>query len=123
MQLDDFEGKPIVLNFWEASSELSQKGLSLMESLHNEYNDQVEMIAVNTDEADKTIDDIISEKELSFPVLRDVEQEVLELYDRTVLPSTFFINSEGEIKEVISGELTEETFEAQIKELLDKEVN
>lgn len=123
LHLEDYAGKPIVLNFWETSSDLSQEGLSIMESLHNEYDDQVEMIAVNTDAADMEVDDIISEKGLSYPVLRDLEQEVLELYDRTILPSTFFINAEGEIIEVISGELTEETLEIQLKEMVEKEVN
>src|SRR5699024_9784640 len=47
--LEDFAGKGVIVNFWESDSDLSKEGLSFFESLYTEYNDDIEVIAVNGD--------------------------------------------------------------------------
>src|SRR5699024_8363673 len=90
--LEDLAGKGIIVYFLDTDSDLSKEGLSLFESLYNEYKADIEVIAVNGDEEDVDLDHLIDDKDLSYPIVRDVDHNILDLYDRTVFPSTFFID-------------------------------
>ena len=116
--LEDFAGKGIIVNFWDSNSDLSKEGLSFFESLYNEYKDDIEVIAVNGDEEDVDLEDLIDEKDLSYPIVRDADHNILDLYDRTVFPSTFFIDKDGKVTEIISGELSEKKIDAAIQDIL-----
>lgn len=116
--LDDIAGKGVIVNFWESDSDLSKEGLSFIESLYSEYNDDIEVIAVNGDEEEIDLDSIIDEKDLSYPIVRDIEHDILDLYDRTVFPSTFFIDEDGKVTDIISGELSEEKIDKAIQDIL-----
>src|SRR5699024_10883826 len=101
--LEDFAGKGIIVNFWDSDSDLSKEGLSFFESLYNEYKDDIEVIAVSGDEEDVDLDHLIDEKDLSYPIVRAVDHNILGLYESTVCPSTFFIDKDGKVTEIISG--------------------
>lgn len=116
--LEDFAGKGIIVNFWDSDSDLSKEGLSFFESLYNEYKDDIEVIAVNGDEEDVDLDHLIDEKDLSYPIVSDADHNILDLYDRTVFPSTFFIDKDGKVTEIISGELSEKKIDAAIQDIL-----
>src|SRR5699024_11632428 len=102
----------------DSDSDLSKEGLSFFESLYNEYKDDIKVIAVNGDEEEVDLDHLIDEKDLSYPIVKDVEHNILDLYDRTVFPSTFFIDNEGKVTQIISGELSEKKIDAAIQDIL-----
>lgn len=116
--LEDFAGKGVIVNFWETDSDLSKEGLSFFESIYTEYKDDIEVIAVNGDEEEVELDSIIDEKDLNYPIMLDPSHEILDLYDRTVFPSTFFIDKDGKVTEIISGELSEKKIEEAIQDIL-----
>ncbi|MDQ0213739.1 peroxiredoxin [Oikeobacillus pervagus] len=117
--LSDYKGKGVFLNFWGTWCEPCKAEMPYMEKLYPEYKKQgVEILAVNVGESNFQVKKFVEQFELTFPVVIDEKKEVQKDYNIVPIPTTFLINSEGEIVNAkpISKSLTEE----EIRGLLDQ---
>lgn len=116
--LSDLKGKGVILTFWATYCPPCEKEMPLLEKTFQEFKGKgIEILAVNTAEPTVLVNQFISQKGLNFSVLLDRDETVLRQYQVQNLPITIFINSEGEIVKKVSGELTEEELEKQIKRM------
>lgn len=70
-----------------------------MQKFYEEYGDEVAVLAVNTNEP--VLDNarkFVKDYELTFPILLDKTTEVAARYKIPNLPTTYFINTKGEIQ-------------------------
>ncbi len=92
-----------------------------LQKIHEKYSDQgLILLAVNNTYQDNFSDvvDFVSANNLTFPILMDLEGNVSQQYQVQALPSTFFIDSNGKISEIIiGGPMSEALIEAKIMEL------
>src|SRR5690625_1915222 len=118
VQLDDFKGKGVMLNFWATYCKPCEEEMPYMQELYPEYKDKgIEIVAVSLDSTELVIDKFIDEYDLTFPIPHDTKGEVMDLYNVGNLPSTLFINPDGEIEEVVEGALTLEKLEDYFKQI------
>jgi len=118
VQLDDFKGKGVMLNFWATYCKPCEEEMPYMQELYPEYKDKgIEIVAVSLDSTELVIDKFIDEYDLTFPIPHDTKGEVMDLYNIGNLPSTLFINPDGEIEEVVEGALTLEKLEDYFKQI------
>ena len=117
IRLSDLEGKGVMLNFWATYCKPCEAEMPFMEKLYPEYREDVEIVAVNLDASELVIHQFIDKYDLTFPVVHDTKSEVMDLYNVGPIPSTFFINPEGEIVDKVAGALTLETLEEHFKEI------
>ncbi|UJL44748.1 thiol-disulfide oxidoreductase ResA [Virgibacillus sp. NKC19-16] len=118
VQLSDLEGKGVMLNFWGTWCEPCKDEMPYMQELYPEYKDKgVEIIAVSLDATTLVVDRFIDTFDLTFPVPHDANEEVMDLYKVGPIPSTFFINPDGEIEEVVNGALTLERLEGHLQDI------
>lgn len=117
IRLSDLKGKGVMLNFWATYCKPCEAEMPFMESLYPEYKDDIEIVAVSLDASDLVIHQFIDKYDLTFPVVHDTKSEVMDLYNVGPIPSTFFINPEGEIVDKIAGALTLEKLEGHFKEI------
>ena len=124
VNLSDFYGKPIVVNFWATWCGPCKMELPAFEKLYQKYKDEVTFLMVNlTDDADDTIEKVsafVEENQYTFPVYHDVDMNAALTYYITSVPRTLFIDSNGNISYGYMGAMSEETLEMYIKEILDK---
>lgn len=119
IQLSDLEGKGVMLNFWGTWCEPCKDEMPHMEALYPEYHEKgIEIVAVSIDGTEFVIHPFIDNYDLTFPVVHDKTGEVKDLYKIGPMPSTFFINPEGEIVEVVEGALTLERLEQSFQKIL-----
>jgi len=64
-------------------------------------------LAVNIAESDIAIESFVGRHGLTFPVLKDKDQAVYEVYDITPIPTSFLIDKHGTVLKVITGAMTE----------------
>lgn len=117
IRLSDLRGKGVMLNFWATYCKPCEAEMPFMESLYPEYRDDVEIVAVSLDYSDLVIQQFIDKYDLTFPVVHDTNSDVMDLYNVGPIPSTFFIDPEGEIVEIVAGPLTLERLEGYFKEI------
>jgi thiol-disulfide isomerase/thioredoxin len=122
--LSDFKGQLIILNLWASWCPPCRAEMPAIQSLSEEYKDQgLVVVAVNMTYQDSVsaAASFVQEYGLTFPILLDRTGLVGNLYRMRALPTTFFIDSEGVIQEVVvGGPMSELTLESMVAALLEK---
>lgn len=101
ISLGKLRGKNVVLNFWVSTCPACLEELPYFETISkNLPTDKSVILAVNAGERDKIVQYESERLKLTFPVLLDTEGKICKSYGRGS-PTTFFIDSEGIIKEIV----------------------
>lgn len=120
-QLSNLKGNMIIVNVWASWCKPCQYEMPALQEIYEKYKDRgLIILAVNNTQQDNYSDvlDFVSENNLTFPILLDLEGFVATQYQVQALPSTFFIDKTGKISEVvIGGPMSETLIESKIKEL------
>lgn len=118
VQLSDLKGKGVMLNFWATWCKPCETEMPYMQELYPEYKDKgVEIVAVSLDSTELVVDRFIDKYDLTFPIPHDTTGEIRDLYKVGPIPSTFFINPDGEIEEFVSGALTLDMLEGYLQDI------
>lgn len=111
-------GKPIVINFWASWCSPCKAELPDFQLAYEEYGNEVEFMMVNlTDGRSETVEGasgFINAQGYTFPVYFDVNQEGAMAYYVTSIPTTYFIDSEGNIIAYAQGMLDYDTLKQGI---------
>ncbi len=105
VDLRDFRGKPILLNFWATWCEACKEELPSMQRLYETLKDQgVEVVAISIDRSNfDRIRKYVEQYKLTFPILLDPDQKVRRSYFIMGLPTTYLIDGDGKLKGFASG--------------------
>lgn len=121
VSLKDYRGRLIFLNFWATWCGPCRAEMPSMQRLWEEFKEEdFVILAINIQEESKLVSSFMNERGLSFPVLLDEKGKVARTYGIRGIPTTFFLNPEGEIIGKAVGARdwdSEESFEL-IRELL-----
>lgn len=108
-RLSEYEGKGVLLNFWATWCKPCEREMPYMDSQYAQYKDQgVQILAVNIGETDVVINEFIKRHQLTFPVLNDKNQDVMNAYGVNPLPITFLIDPNGIVLRAHTGEIINE---------------
>lgn len=117
-QLSDYKGKGVFLNFWATYCEPCKQEMPYMNNVFKEYQAEgVEILAINVGEAELRVNDFIDKYGLDFPILYDRGGTVTSLYNFIPLPTTFLIDEDGKIVDIISGTLSESSIRASMDKI------
>lgn len=109
-QLSGFFGKPIVLNFWASWCGPCKSEMPDFDAACAELDGQVQFLMVNmTDGSRETVDTasaFIEEQGYTFPVYYDTEQSAAYMYGVYSLPTTYFIDREGNLAAQAKGAIS-----------------
>ncbi|MBI5197780.1 MAG: redoxin domain-containing protein, partial [Nitrospirae bacterium] len=102
--LTDFRGKTVMLNFWATWCDPCRAEMPAMEMLHNRFKDKgLVILAVAVGEERGPVQAFVEEYRLTFPVELDTHDQVTDDYRIWSVPTTYFINSRGEIISLVQG--------------------
>lgn len=123
--LADFRGKPVLVNFWASWCPPCRTEMPAMQNVYDKYKDEgFTVLAVNTTYQDNLGDAITFAqiRQLSFPLLLDRDGSVASLYEVRSLPTSFFIDRQGIIQEVIiGGPMADALLNIRAEQLLEDE--
>lgn len=121
IRLSQCVGKKVILNFWATWCTQCKAEMPHLQSFYERYKDQgVEIVAVNVTDQDKgknAVAKIAEEYGLSFDILLDEEGYAGMNYQIISLPTSFFIDEEGQIMEAIAGPMDEDLMEDLINQI------
>lgn len=112
------QGKPVVLNFWATWCGPCQRELPALQAAAERYGDRVLIIGVDQGEAPETVQRYVDQLGLTFPIPLDVEFAVSEQYNVRGLPTTFFIDPQGVIRQMWLGEMNSITLAEGVAQIL-----
>lgn len=101
VKLSDYFGKKIILNFWATHCPPCKEEMPAMQKFYDEYQDEVEIIAVNltgTEQSESDVTDFIDKYEYTYPTLLDKDLKVRETYQANGIPTTYFLGTDGKIQ-------------------------
>ena len=124
VNLTDFFGKPIILNFWASWCGPCKMEMPDFNEAYSTYKDEIEFLMVNmTDGSRETVEkasSFIAESGYTFPVYYDTQYSAAITYSVSSLPTTYFINEEGELVTYARGAINAAILEKGISMIFAK---
>lgn len=106
LSLAELRGRPVVLNFWATWCAPCEAEMPELEQAYRRYGDAgLLVLGVNQGEGETTVRAYADRLGITFPLLRDGDMEVGRRYRVEALPTTFFIDREGIIREQVIGQM------------------
>src|SRR5581483_1003170 len=119
IQLSDFRGKPVMINFWASWCGPCTAEMKNIEAVYQKHtSDDFVILAVNQGENDDTIKGYGELWKLHFRLVRDQNQDAGRRYKVQALPTTVFVDKNGNIHEIhIGGPMTQEFIEKRVNDM------
>jgi peroxiredoxin len=97
--LAQLKGKVVMLNFWASWCGPCRQEMPLLEQMHKRYSSLgFTLVGVNVDANSKDAEEWLGKTPVTFPVLFDRESKVSKMYDVSAMPSTVFIDRQGNVR-------------------------
>ncbi len=112
LHLNDLRGNVIVLNFWASWCPPCRIEMATFQKLFQQYQSQKVMILtinVTNQDSMNALQTFIDKYNLTLPILLDRDGKVSQIYQIQSLPTTFIINPNGVITDIIYGGPVSET--------------
>lgn len=124
VQLSDFYGKPVVMNFWATWCGYCKQEMPDFQEAYEEYGDRVEFLFINsTDGARETREKAsayLEEQGYTVPAYYDEDMEAVYAYSINSLPTTILLDKEGKVAAYAPGLVEKEMLTAGLDTLLNE---
>ncbi len=131
-KISDYKGKTIFLNFWATWCGPCQIEMPDIQKLYEEYgenkgdlivlgvaNPKTDKAPYNSDVSREEIEQFLEENGYTYPVMMDTEGIMFQLYNISAFPTTFMINTEGNIYGYVTGTLTAPMIESIVTQTME----
>ncbi len=119
VSLADLRGKAVVINFWATWCPPCRAEIPDLEAVYQKYNSQgVEFLGVDLLENREPVARYVARTGMSYTVLLDGEALVSRAYSLTALPTTYFLDRDGIIRDKRIGKMGEKEIEERLLEAL-----
>lgn len=120
--LSELRGRAVLINLWASWCRPCRSEMPALERLYAAYHDRgFEILAVNATDQDDQSAALAFARELglTFPILLDPQGVVSRQYALRALPTSFFIQPDGVIQEVVvGGPMSEALLRVRVETLL-----
>lgn len=124
MRLSDLRGQPVLINLWASWCPPCKAEMPAFERVYEDYHEKgFQILAVNATNQDNLNNAIqfVQDYGLSFPILLDTNGEVSRQYQLNSLPTSFFVDRNGVIQQVIvGGPMSEALLRIRVEQLLQE---
>ena len=115
VQLSDFRGRVVLVNFWATWCSPCRKEFPELARAYDEHNEEVVVLGVDLQENADEVRNFASEYGAKFPIVIDVKADVAAAYRLLGLPSSYFIDQQGILRDQFFGPLSRKTLDEKIE--------
>ncbi|MBI5286136.1 MAG: TlpA family protein disulfide reductase [Deltaproteobacteria bacterium] len=107
--LNSQRGRVVLLRFWSTRCPSCKEEMPALEKSYEAFRDKgLEVLAINVEDTVEVASNFTREMGLTYPILMDREQKVAGLYSVYGIPTSFFIDKDGIVRERVFGDVKEE---------------
>ncbi len=125
IRLSQLRGKVVLINFWATWCPPCEAEMPAIQKVQDIYStDEFIVLAINStiQDREEAVAPFVSDRNLSFTVLLDIDGSVSRLYNLRSLPTSFFIGRDGIISEVvIGGPMSDALLISRVESLIQEE--
>ena len=119
IRLADLRGKVVWINFWASWCPPCQFETPNVRALDQRFRDRgLVIVAIQVQQTVEDGRDYAARYELEYTIGADVTGDFFHLYRGFALPTQFFLDQDGRIRQIINGPLTEERAASIVEALL-----
>lgn len=119
LALEDFEGTPVVLNFWASWCPFCIEEMPGFERVHRRFEGSVAFLGVSMRESSRSLaEELVERTGVTYELVDDPDGSLFAAVEALAMPTTLFITADGRIAEKFGGPLREEQLEDLILEHL-----
>ena len=113
VRLSALRGRPVMINFWATWCPPCRAEIPDIVKVYKAMlkAESYEILGIATQSDSETIKAFVREFDMAYPVLPDVEGRVISLYRVVPIPTSFFIDKEGIIRDIRVGIVDTKTME------------
>jgi len=112
VSLSGLRGKPVLINFWASWCEPCRFEMPFIQEIYEGWTGKppsLVILTINLGESPSRVERFMESYGLSFPVLLDTSQNVALEYNIRGIPTTFFIDKDGIIRDIKFGAFLSKT--------------
>lgn len=98
LSLDDFQGKPLLINFWSRFCGVCIVELRELAKFHQKFPEHLQILAINTDGKSEALEKLLAEENFPFTVGIDQLKITGERYQVIGTPTSFYLDQNGILK-------------------------
>lgn len=125
VKLSQFEGKPVVLNFWASWCGPCKSEMPDFETAYQKYKEEIHFVMVNlTDGTRETVEiasTFVKGQGYTFPVYFDTQSDAANTYQVYSVPTSYFIDADGNLIAWAQGMINGQQLEKGIQMILGAE--
>ncbi|HHY28463.1 MAG TPA: TlpA family protein disulfide reductase [Desulfitobacterium dehalogenans] len=118
-KLSDFQGKPVVLNFWASWCPPCREEMPHFNEAYAQYKNEVAFLMVDLVDGQRETEEsgqaFVKKEGYAFPIYLDKNTQAASVYGVSTIPTTLFIDEEGYIVTGYRGPLKKSTLETVLK--------
>jgi peroxiredoxin len=119
VSLADYEGQPVLLNFWATWCGPCEAEMPEINQAYLDFQDEgFVVLAVNLQEHPDTVQSFVDYYELDFPILLDRQEEVSRQYQARALPTSYFVDRSGNIVHAYYGQMDEKALRIGLRKIM-----
>lgn len=119
VRLSDLQGKPVLINFWASWCGPCRAEMPHIQAAYEGHaDDGLVVLGVDQSESPPAVARFVEEFGLTFPVPMDSDGKVSAAYQARALPTSFFVDADGVIRETFTGPMSAGLIESLLERIL-----
>ncbi|MGH3261478.1 MAG: redoxin domain-containing protein [Trebonia sp.] len=106
VSLSQYQGKPVIVNFWASWCEPCQRETPLLASWYRQQHGHVVLLGLDENDSSTKALAFARAKGVSYPIGFDPQVKVAIAYNVDGLPQTFFLNAQHRVVDHVLGAVT-----------------
>ena len=115
--LADLRGKPVILNFWASWCPACVAEMPGFQRVYEQFGDRLTILGLDVQDTRDAAEALVERTGVQYPLGDDPDGTLLQTFGGIAMPTTVFIDADGNVLDSFSGFLTEDLLSERIQTL------